>query len=85
MELLTADETAKRAGVPLKRVHRALRAGELPARKVGRIWFVTSEDVDQAIEKGVLRVRPEGRPRVRPPRVPGRKPGRPRKEEKRED
>jgi excisionase family DNA binding protein len=45
MKLLTTDETAARLGVTKRRVQAMIRAGRLPAEKMGRDWFVREQDL----------------------------------------
>ncbi len=65
MRLLTTDEVARVLGLSLTRVRAMIEKGQLPARKFGRDWAVTPQDVRRA------RNRPgPGRPRSRKPARP---------------
>lgn len=45
MSSLTTKQTALRLGVSVRRVQQAIKAGSLPARKFGRDWVITEEDL----------------------------------------
>ncbi len=65
MRLLTTAEVARALGLSLTRVRAMIEKGQLPARKFGRDWAVTPQDVRRA------RNRPgPGRPRSRKPARP---------------
>jgi excisionase family DNA binding protein len=46
MPLLTVPEAARRAGIGEDAIRRAIKAGALPARKLGHYWVVQSAAVD---------------------------------------
>lgn len=49
-KLLTLEEAAEVLGVDYKTVYRLVRAGELPAGKVGRVYRVAPEDLQAYFE-----------------------------------
>jgi excisionase family DNA binding protein len=54
--LLTTKETAEQLGVGLTRVHQLIREGRLPARRLGRDWFIQEKDL------ALVKDRKPGRP-----------------------
>lgn len=46
-ELLTTEEAAARLGIKAETVMRALKAGKMGGRKLGRSWLVTPADVQE--------------------------------------
>ncbi len=58
---LTLEESAERLGVDYKTVYRLVRAGELPAGRVGRIYRVRTEDIDAYFERQQRQVAEEAR------------------------
>jgi excisionase family DNA binding protein len=57
MKLLTTKEAAERLGVTPTRVQQLIGAGELPAEKMGRDYFIKEDDLK------LVAVRKRGRPR----------------------
>jgi excisionase family DNA binding protein len=57
VKLLTTKEVAERLGVTVQRVHALMRAGRLPAQKMGRDYFVREQDLK------LVQHRKTGRPR----------------------
>jgi excisionase family DNA binding protein len=55
-EWLTVAQVVPLLGLSDSRVQRLLRAGQIPARKVGRDWIVSRRAVDQFLAQ------PPGRP-----------------------
>lgn len=45
MNLLTTKEVAEHLGVTVPRVHALIRAGRLPAEKMGRDYFIKRADL----------------------------------------
>ena len=45
MELVSTKEAGKRLGVSLPRIHVLIHSGRLPARKIGRDWFIHPNDL----------------------------------------
>ncbi len=60
-KFLTLEESAERLGVDYKTVYRLVRAGELPAGRVGRIYRVRKEDIDAYFERQQRQVAEEAR------------------------
>jgi excisionase family DNA binding protein len=56
MSLLTTNDVAERLGVTVPRVHALIRAGRLPAEKMGRDYFIEESDLRLVAD------RPVGRP-----------------------
>ncbi len=46
MQWLTTAEVASRYGIPLRKVQRYCRAGQLRTRRIDRRWLVHSEDAE---------------------------------------
>jgi excisionase family DNA binding protein len=46
MAQITTNEAALRLGIDRSRIHQLLRAGRLPAVKVGRDWLIDEADLD---------------------------------------
>ena len=59
MELIGTAIAAKRLGVSQDRVLALIKAGRLPAKKLGRDWFIDPKDLK------LVAVRKPGRPRKR--------------------
>lgn len=57
MTLLTTREAAKALGISIPRVHALIRSKRLPARKLGRDYFIKKSDLK------LVAVRKPGRPR----------------------
>lgn len=57
MNLLTTNDVAERLGVTIKRVQALVRAGRLPAEKVGRDYLIKEKDLRLVLD------RKPGRPR----------------------
>lgn len=57
MNLLTTNGVAERLGVTIKRVQALIRAGRLPAEKVGRDYLIKEKDLK------LVANRKPGRPR----------------------
>lgn len=57
-ELLTTRQAAKIIGVTPRAVAKRIKAGQLPARKVGKEWAITEYDARCAAQNG----RPDARP-----------------------
>jgi excisionase family DNA binding protein len=55
-KLITTKEAAKELGVTMRRVQALIKAGRLPAQKMGRDWIIRMVDLDK------VRVRKPGRP-----------------------
>ena len=55
-KLITTKEAAKELGVTMRRVQALIKAGKLPAQKMGRDWIIRMADLDK------VRVRKPGRP-----------------------
>jgi len=51
-ELLTPDETAKRLKMARRTIYQWLRDGRLRGVKVGNLWRVPEEAIQELIEKG---------------------------------
>lgn len=45
MNLITTNEAATRLGVSARRVQAMIKAGRLPAQKVGRDWLIKEKDL----------------------------------------
>lgn len=43
---LTTLDARRKLGVGRTRIYRMLWDGELPATKIGRMWFIAAEDVE---------------------------------------
>ncbi len=50
-KFLTVEEAADRLGVEYKTIYRLVRAGDIPAGKVGRIYRIREEDLDEYFER----------------------------------
>jgi len=48
---LTIEEAAERLGVDYKTVYRLIRAGEIPAGKIGRVYRILDADLDAYFER----------------------------------
>jgi excisionase family DNA binding protein len=46
MAQITTNEAALRLGIDRSRIHQLLRAGRLPATKLGRDWLIEEADLD---------------------------------------
>jgi excisionase family DNA binding protein len=44
---VTVEQAARRKGVTRAAIHRAIKEGRLPARRVGRGWLLLALDVDR--------------------------------------
>ena len=55
-DLITSKEASEELGVSVRRVLALIKAGRLPAQKLGRDWIIKLDDLDK------VRVRKPGRP-----------------------
>ena len=58
-KLITTKEAAKELGVTMRRVQALIKAGRLPAQKMGRYCIIRMADLDK------VRVRKPGRPTMK--------------------
>ncbi len=59
--MITVREAAKRAGKAPETIRRWIRAGRLPARKVGTQHLIDEADLDSLLEDEMLPLPPEWR------------------------
>src|SRR3954467_11650772 len=70
---LTTEEVLEYLQVNLRTVYRLIKAGKIPAVRVGRQWRFRKRDIDAWLESQ----RPRGGARTTPPGPPRQPPGRP--------
>ncbi len=58
-EIMTADQVAEHLQISRDMVYQLTTRGELPGRKVGRIWRFSREAIDEFMREGVTE-RPGG-------------------------
>jgi len=76
---LTTEEVLEYLQVNLRTVYRLIKAGKIPAVRVGRQWRFRKRDIDAWLESQRPRgSRPTGAPASGPARAPGPAAGRPR-------
>ena len=69
MKLITTKEAAEKLGVNVQRVRQLIKAGRLPAQKVGRDWVIRPRDLEKVAH------RKPGRPRKADTAKSGKKRG----------
>src|SRR3954462_8810877 len=69
---LTTEDVLDYLQVNLRTVYRLIKAGKIPAVRVGRQWRFRKRDIDAWLES--QRPRGAGRPRARPPPPPPPRP-----------
>ena len=57
-KLLTTTEVAEELFISIRRVQALIKAGRLPAKKVGRDWLIKKADLDLVADRS------PGRPRL---------------------
>ncbi len=52
MQYLKVKEVMKRLGVTKPTVHRWIKEGILPAKRVGGLYFIAESDLEKILERG---------------------------------
>ena len=58
-ECMRAQEVARRLGISHNLVLRLLREGKLPGFKIGRVWLIRKDQLEQYLDRLMRGVRPD--------------------------